>query len=70
MNPFETLLIDVITHYRSRLKVYAVASNRMQLLTDMTNEIIQLKKAFLEVYPQQEQVFDSFVDNTFKQLNN
>lgn len=66
MNPFESIVVDVITHYKEKLKLYNVASNRMQLLTSMHNEIMQLKKTFLELYPQQEQVFDDFVTDVNK----
>lgn len=66
MNPFESIVVDVITHYKEKLKLYNVASNRMQMLTSMHNEIVQLKKTFLELYPQQEQVFDDFVNDVNK----
>jgi hypothetical protein len=52
MNMLEEMANDIVKSYKKRLSDFeGMPKTRMSLLIDMHNELLQLKKTFTELYP-------------------
>jgi hypothetical protein len=67
MEELEQLVREVIIHHRSQLARYeGLASLRMRVIQEMTQELLSLKQLYIKLYPENVEEINS----TFKQLQN